>query len=146
MGVGLNCVANFQGMWCRGVIAKMSLDQRFMVAICQFLSKDFLMFDTKINAIFVNSQVFFYDYGTFQTLDSDGKVYFLLRQFSHLPSFAIPCGLYGMKPCSGDEWSSDASAVFNRRTIERVVFASVISMDKHVIILLINTSFKMVWI
>lgn len=70
----------------------------------------------------------FYDFGTLKTYPPE-HIYYLHKQFSHLPALAIPCGLYGIKPCVGDRWKKSVTEQFADKTGDNLLVADIVSVD-----------------
>ncbi|XP_011347444.1 uncharacterized protein LOC105285145 isoform X2 [Ooceraea biroi] len=113
---GLNCACIFARRWHRAVIKSVKPDFRVTVM--------------------------FYDYGTLKTYQSE-EVYYLHKQFSHLPAQAIPCGLYNVKPCVGDRWKKSVTEQFMDKVSDYLLDATVMSIDpmhNSMMVILTDTS------
>lgn len=73
----------------------------------------------------------FYDYGTLKTYAAE-DVYYLHKQFSFLPTQAIPCGLYNVKPCVGDRWKKSVIEKLVDRINETLLALTIMSVDPAV--------------
>lgn len=87
-------------------------------------------------------KVLFYDYGTVQSYPPE-EIHFLHRKFSALPSQAIPCGLYNVKPNQTDKWSKSVTVEFTSKVLGKPLVAHIVIIDVDVSLLVDTEKLKL---
>ncbi|XP_017875887.1 uncharacterized protein LOC108622490 [Ceratina calcarata] len=103
MKKGLYCACEYDGLWQRAIIR-----------------------NVQTNCV----TVVFLDYGTLKSYPAE-SLYYLHKTFSHLPSQAIPCSLFNIRPSHGSQWCEKSRQKFAQLTMQKDLVAIVVSRNEQ---------------
>lgn len=99
---GLYCACKYNMLWQRAIIKQVQ--------------------ENRVTVVFL-------DYGTLKSYPPE-SLYYLRKEYSQLPSQAILCSAFNIKPSNGSHWSDSAREKFARLTKHRDLVALIMSRNE----------------